>query len=576
MPYSEDKPLRSSSTRTAVHLVLLSLFLTVPLHVYPELADSAFYRAAKHLHLHDINVFLESFSASSSSSPTPFRKLLERESPPIADIVDLVARHANPEHRPSVNRIQRIVSQHHVDNNHPKDLFHGVLHEWLTDLVQDHTTVAPEDFPEKRAYLPRPYSYNSVPKLSEYVKSHREREIVPQYGQSLSYSREPRGAPPTDHVNVEPVTPTEHALFEVILTDFLIDRAVEEVITSSLGKTIKELAKHDAAYLVQAMRAVFEQHDLARDFQSLLPAFRAAAADDLQQLPTRLMQMPAFSSEALVSQFALFESIVSGSIPSHAFSLWPSGNGVPTTRKRGICDEVHLIALLAREWLHYRTYSDTPWNDIVIGGFSLSSIRTHRAERATQPVFMDILFAESPCRRDADASAHLYLEESAAFFELVESVFGQFVRMENEMRRAVLSPSNEKPEPMAIADVISLAVDTIELVENYFHDVGTERERRRLWRRMYLSTIEHRYTDALAAALRYIDLTGTGIGANARRLMALGANIVGAQTGDELSHFGHQRPPTAVWCCTCRSRSTIPEARLRSISVRTRPMLARS
>ena len=511
---------RMAPSRFLVNRVTTALLLVVAVQVSADIEKTAFYRTAKEVHIADVRR-VENLITDQYGQINPPDVPDRPSQAEIDEFIDIVIERASRDDQEVLASLSRIRLA--AD---PNDLFSTGVVSWLRNLLlnwQDFM-ITPENPGD---YLPRPYSYHNKEKTKDYFT--RERG-------SLIRSTEPRFNPQI--AKTEPIpyyvpdrhdSPLDSQTFAVEIVDYLIERALREVLTRAFENTLSELA--DLSDVVQSktldlwasVEAFTKEERRSIDLGKLVIEFRSAVVSDVQALPARLTQGCTESqlplgpyrltgvrpSRLLCELLASLDEVQKGMVPALALSH--------AIRVDGNCDPVTLVGLVAEESYH----SSAIARSTTIGGFSARSIRRYEG-------YAEQLLGDGGCTRYRGKR------------DLMDEVFSRL----DVLRTMVMGGRASAGDSVPVNDVLSGAIEILDVVIESDDNEGELADRLRLWLQVYDASRENRFTDAARAVFRYVEGMDRDRGTESstdsvaqgqfERLVELAANLAEASDATEV------------------------------------------
>ena len=380
--------------------------------------------------------------------------------------------------------------------------------------------------------LPLPYEYEAAGKVAEYAPRDREvrqgpisHEARPIPYQELSYT-----------VDTTPRYDLQSSSLPVAVADFVVNRASQEMLYGLLTTFVT--VPHDGSDRVSAwvrrhlelfapaMVSVLETLRYSQ-INTIVPALRSAAADDIRKTPERLILYTKSPIDVydLRRIHEVLDMVRSGLRPDAAMSRIP--------RSQAKCDTLDIARTFAMEW---HLSKGRVWGDdnpsmhaaISIGGYTLSVVLERKELR---DAFM----------QDERLSSVLDCVLSTRLEDFVLEVFERLRQLDALLERA----SGTGDADVDLIDVLRLTSEFI--VFSGDRTVGSTSRygssRLEDWVSVYLAAANYSFSDAVSAALRYVSqhdlVTSQQTEETARvlakvlRLITLGANLAEAETSEE-------------------------------------------
>ena len=532
--------MRSTSIRLAITASTLTIFLCLATSLSGE---SAYFATATTAYVEELHAYLNDV-ATSGQYESSFTSVSDA-----AELLNQLAKDCD-QYGTDCQTAHRILIG--VSDN---DLLSAPLTKHLGRALEE-SIVDPSD--DGITYLPKPYPYMNLTKAATYLVNH----LRPEDNPLDTFRAEP---PPTRELSYTPGSPPsrpfDSSALAGALTDFLINRASQELL-HSISRSIQ--TTDSAKTLIPAM-ASFLSHPSAIQLDTIIPAFRSAAAEDIQKLPARLLQF-APDGEATVYDRAYdtLELIRNGLRPAVAFARFVSNPSSSQKDSSAACNSLDIIGRFAHEWI----VSRLPAGKTTVGGFTRIALHERlRSDDDQNDLFnryMNVLFGNirDKCFHKWEQYESGHQSSILSILNFVDQVFLRLVQIDTLIAEATepstlsrLDGSETPASRVLVSRVLQLTVDLIQFVDGELSQMTLSRsiqdgalasldrgnsgtdEALGLWMQMYRSALEQRYTDTVSYALRYINRVpdfeeDTYIAAVAK-LINLGANLIEAETSEE-------------------------------------------
>ena len=530
---------------TSFRFARLAISLTISVWLVPTLSgESAYFNIATRSYVEDLHRLISSVSESEN-----YESVLP-ELPNASGFLKQLASDCDQYgvDCATANRLAVGVSGH--------DLLSTALNKHLGRAL-DFSVVRPSDADSD--YLPKPYPYMNLTKAARYLADRLTPGSSPEF---LTYTAPP---PPTRELSYTP-GPTPSIQFDSsalagALTDFLINRASQELL-HSISRGIQE--DHSASTLIPAM-AAFLSNPAGIQISAIVPAFRSAAADDIQRLPSRLRRYAAdHVGDGFRRAHVTLDLIRSGMRPAIAFARFVNDPLVSQHQALGPCNPLDVVARFA----HESNVSRLPAGKSTVGGYTRLGLheqlradhRDNSHNSGLYDEYIEMLFGDhhKACLHSARGNDEF---DILSFSDSVFLRLDQINKLIADFSELPILSQVDRPESAAsgvlVSRVVQMTIDLIEFVADELavvmqstqntkdgsKEVGNNVEVLRfnaalvLWMEMYRSAHDQRYTDTASFALRYIHRLSLfeqdGELAGVVKLINLGANLIEAQTADE-------------------------------------------
>ena len=343
---------------------------------------------------------------------------------------------------------------------------------------------------------------------------------------------------PTPVTPLQSITPTspqrpatsEPATLALTLTDFLIDRATHELVARFLHNMTNSSDKSSFESLMPTMTVFLGKLD-NYEVSALVPAFRSAAIDDLNNLIGNLLSyyslehrktQPNEGQQDLLMLLNKVHSILkivrSGTAPGVAIErLSEIGNS-------NTCNSISLrtVGILSREWV----YSNTK---IKVDSKGITTLRSFILDNEENK---DSFFSYLGKKLNFPSSPEVHKDLLYGVFSRLDQVDKLFER------EKVLVP---------VEDVLRVTIGTIEFVAREIcSDQSAQNNAVNVLLEAYLATTRHRYTDLVTTSFRFLDsLYGNDLSSDGtritkkipvplERLIVLAASVAEANTSEDV------------------------------------------
>ena len=533
-----------SAFRKHRHLIVALMLALFPVDVFSDITETVFYKTVLPAHLEDVAELISivaKLKAEGADLPV-LGDDPDNQSARYDQFIDWITKNCTLQSETEDN--ERLTMCYHrigrlrfaLDQS---DYLSRYTRSWMGTVMSNWETLDTFGPGEARTFphiLPLPYEYRTAGKVAEYAPrtpevrqgpiSHDARPIPYQ---ELSYT-----------VDTTPRYDSESSSLPVAVADFVVNRASQEMIYGLLttfvtvpdddSDPVSGWVRKHLGLFAPAMVSVLETLRYSQ-INTLVPALRSAAADDIRKAPERLIRYTILYTNSPKDVYDLrrihdvLDMVRSGLRPDVAMSRIP--------RSKAKCDTLDIARTFAKEWYlsKGRVWGDDSltMNDAIsIGGYTLSVVLERKELR---DAFM----------QDDKLSPVLGCVSSTRLDDFVLEVFERLRQLDALLERA----SDAGNPDVDLIDVLRLTSEFI--VFSGDSTVGSTLPHGSSWLEdwvnVYLAAANYGFSETVSAALRYVSqhhlVTSQQPEDTARvlatvlRLITLGANLAEAETSEE-------------------------------------------